>query len=117
MSEKLKWTFSLYDIDKNGFITRKEMGEIVKAIYKLMDDRVKLPDDESTPRKRVDKIFRLMDRDKDGKISLDEFTDATKCHPSLSRLFDCGGFEVFECSVADESRPTSTVIQTFPPGS
>lgn len=35
VAEKLKWTFSLYDINGDGLITREEMTEIVTAIYEL----------------------------------------------------------------------------------
>lgn len=35
VEEKLKWTFSLYDINGDGLITREEMTEIVTAIYEL----------------------------------------------------------------------------------
>lgn len=35
VEEKLRWTFSLYDINRDGLITREEMTEIVTAIYEL----------------------------------------------------------------------------------
>lgn len=36
LEEKLLWTFSLYDINGDGRITREEMTDIVTAIYELM---------------------------------------------------------------------------------
>lgn len=36
LEEKLRWTFSLYDINGDGCITKEEMTDIVTAIYDLM---------------------------------------------------------------------------------
>lgn len=36
MEEKLRWTFSLYDINGDGYITREEMTDIATAVYELM---------------------------------------------------------------------------------
>ncbi|KAJ7791321.1 hypothetical protein B0H14DRAFT_2935829 [Mycena olivaceomarginata] len=84
LDEKLKWAFQLYDIDKDGTITYDEMLQIVQSIYKMTGEMVKLPSDEDTPEKRVDKIFRNMDRDKDAKLTYDdEFVEGSKQDPTI----------------------------------
>lgn len=81
LDEKLDWAFSLYDVDKDGFITKEEMANIVDAIYSMIGNMLELPRDEDTPQKRVEKIFSNMDLNFDGKLTREEFKQGSKNDP------------------------------------
>lgn len=85
IDDKLRWVFAMYDTDSNGFITRDEMLEIVTSIYKMIGT-TDMSKDESTPEKRVDKIYSKMDLNTDGSLSVDEFIVGAKSDPSLSNM-------------------------------
>lgn len=60
VEEKLRWTFSLYDINGDGFITREEMTDIVTAIFELMGRHPDAtgPDVEKI-KEKVDRVFMV----------------------------------------------------------
>ncbi|KAG5685021.1 hypothetical protein PVAND_014224 [Polypedilum vanderplanki] len=78
LDEKLKWTFQLYDVNGDGFISREEMTEVMTSVYELMG---KVPEgckEENQIKEKVDNVFKKMDMNADDKISLDEFL--ISCH-------------------------------------
>ncbi|KAK6475845.1 Kv channel-interacting protein 1 isoform X1 [Huso huso] len=71
--EKLSWTFNLYDINKDGYINKEEMTDIVRAIYDMMGKYTYPVLRRDAPRQHVDAFFQKMDKNKDGVVTLDEF--------------------------------------------
>uniref|UniRef100_A0A672LQH7 Visinin-like n=1 Tax=Sinocyclocheilus grahami TaxID=75366 RepID=A0A672LQH7_SINGR len=67
---KLEWAFSLFDVDKNGYITKSEVAEICQSIFKLIpkEEQENLPADENTPEKRADKLWSFFNKKDNGNI-------------------------------------------------
>ncbi|XP_058821799.1 Kv channel-interacting protein 4-like isoform X2 [Topomyia yanbarensis] len=78
LEEKLSWTFSLYDINHDGKITREEMTDIVIAIYELMGAREDGGTDDAQIKSKVEKVFLKMDTNRDGVITIEEFLDCCR---------------------------------------
>ena len=70
LDEKLEWAFQIYDIDGNGFITEEEMMSILNSVQRMTERKL-------SPEKIL-KVFRQMDKNNDGKLSLEEFMQGVK---------------------------------------
>ncbi|RYR06028.1 hypothetical protein Ahy_B06g085833 [Arachis hypogaea] len=85
LEEKIDYAFKLYDIRKTGFIEREEVSvqvhlkQMVKAM--LMESDMNLSDDllEAI----VDKTIADADKDKDGKISKEDWKVFVSRNPSI----------------------------------
>ncbi|XP_071772838.1 A-type potassium channel modulatory protein KCNIP1 isoform X2 [Centroberyx gerrardi] len=71
--EKLQWTFNLYDINRDGYINKEEMTDIVRAIYDMMGKYTYPVLKNDAPKQHVDAFFQKMDKNRDGVVTLDEF--------------------------------------------
>lgn len=114
LEEKLRWAFSLYDINGDGCITREEMTDIVTAIYELMGKLAEPSVDDDTIKDKVDRIFEVktttaapllfgicyffffqkMDKNQDGVVTLDEFLECCYKDPGIS-----ASMNVFDTSI------------------
>lgn len=79
-------------MDNDGYITREEMYDIVGAIYEMLGS-AKRPQDgqapqvdatsDESPNVRVDRIFELLDSNRDNKLSLQEFKEGSEQDPKI----------------------------------
>ena len=82
LDEKLRWAFSFYDEDKSGFITRNELYDVFKAFDKISPDAKQT----ATLDQRVDAVFKLIDKDNDNKITIDEFVEGVKKDTTMQAM-------------------------------
>ncbi|XP_033014930.1 calsenilin isoform X1 [Lacerta agilis] len=73
--EKLNWAFNLYDINKDGYITKEEMLAIMKSIYDMMGRYTYPILREDAPIEHVEKFFQKMDKNQDGVVTIEEFLE------------------------------------------
>lgn len=91
--ERLRWTFKLYDLNGDGCISRSELGEVVQAVHELMGRRPNQPEDDRKARDQVDRVFRKLDLNQDGVITIEEFLEACLKDDLVTRslqMFDTG---------------------------
>ncbi|XP_030831785.1 neurocalcin homolog [Strongylocentrotus purpuratus] len=88
-SDKLSWIFNLFDVDGNGFISRVEMVEILKAIDGMIGEdthRQSFHESTSSPEERTEIIFDRADENSDGMLSKEEFLDAARTDPAVMAM-------------------------------
>ncbi|XP_029441132.1 visinin-like [Rhinatrema bivittatum] len=87
-SLKLEWAFSLFDVDRNGEVSKNEVLEIITAIFKMipLQEQKQLPEDENTPQKRADKLWAYFKKDDKENIAEGEFIQGVLQHDEIMRL-------------------------------
>ncbi|XP_041443733.1 guanylyl cyclase inhibitory protein [Xenopus laevis] len=87
--EKLRWSFNLYDKDRDGSITRCEMLEIMKAVYKMSFSTSLATSNPPTAEECTNRIFIRLDKDHDALISLQEFIDGSLDDDCIRDMLEC----------------------------
>ncbi|XP_074872508.1 recoverin [Carettochelys insculpta] len=85
---KLEWAFSLFDVDRNGEISKAEVLEIISAIFKMIpqEEQKLLPEDENTPQKRTDKLWAYFKKGDNDKLAEGEFITEVMKNEAIMRL-------------------------------
>uniref|UniRef100_A0A1Y1LR13 EF-hand domain-containing protein n=1 Tax=Photinus pyralis TaxID=7054 RepID=A0A1Y1LR13_PHOPY len=94
LDEKIRWAFNLYDINRDGCITRDEMTDIVTAVYDLMGKVSEPCIEDDTVKEKVDMLFSKMDKNRDGVVTLDEFLECCQKDEDIS-----SSMNVFDSSI------------------
>ncbi|KAM3877117.1 guanylyl cyclase-activating protein 2-like [Diretmus argenteus] len=80
LEDKLRWSFKVFDSDDNGRLDQSEVMKIVTIIHKIKQGSV--PNETGTvhltPEQVCDRIFKGVDENGDGQITLDEFVEGAQ---------------------------------------
>ncbi|KAM6916639.1 A-type potassium channel modulatory protein KCNIP2 isoform 2-T2 [Xenentodon cancila] len=59
INDRLNWAFNLYDLNKDGCITKEEMLDIMKSIYDMMGKYTYPTMQDDAPREHVESFFQV----------------------------------------------------------
>ena len=91
-AEILTKIFRLFDVNSDGVISKKEMSRLVKDMYGLL----KKDDPNISAADLIAKsAFAEMDKDADGKVSLQEFLTACQSEKDFSKLLSSTALDIF----------------------
>eukprot|EP00091_Calanus_sinicus_P025581 TRINITY_DN9824_c0_g1_i2.p1 TRINITY_DN9824_c0_g1~~TRINITY_DN9824_c0_g1_i2.p1 ORF type:complete len:131 (+),score=58.03 TRINITY_DN9824_c0_g1_i2:435-827(+) len=94
--EVLGKIFRVFDVNSDGTITKKELTRLIKDMYGLL----KTEDPNIAAKDLIAKsAFAEMDKDEDGKISLDEFVTACLSQEEFTKML---AIKVIDIFVEDE---------------
>ncbi|XP_067856114.1 guanylyl cyclase inhibitory protein [Heptranchias perlo] len=87
--EKLRWSFKLYDKDKDGAISRSEMLEIMQTIYKMSLAASLTKVDPQTAEECTNRMFVRLDKDRNAVISQQEFIEGAMRDEWIRTMLEC----------------------------
>ncbi|CAH1997294.1 unnamed protein product [Acanthoscelides obtectus] len=94
--EQAEYCFKVYDLNNDGYITKDEMFQLLRNCL------IKHPQEEDlddSVKDLVDIVMRKMDKDKDGKVSLEDYQKNVEDEPLLLEAFG-------KCLPTDKSKVT-----------
>lgn len=83
--DKLKWLFGLYDADASGHITKEDLLHMITALHDLNVGAL-LSQEHHGIAEIVEHIMKQADQNQDGKISLQDFLNASLTSNTLASL-------------------------------
>ncbi|CAF1107014.1 unnamed protein product [Rotaria magnacalcarata] len=90
MKDRLGWIFDLYDLDKDGVLTRPELFQLIASIFQLIIPTGKLDYRPilNTIEKRTDELFRAWDIHEKGSIYKEDFLQYCLQNETIIRSMD-----------------------------
>ncbi|MCJ1388357.1 Calcineurin subunit B [Xylographa bjoerkii] len=105
--EKLRFAFKVYDIDRDGYISN---GELFIVLKMMVGSNLK----DMQLQQIVDKTIMEADKDRDGKISFEEFTKMVE-NTDVSMSMTLGKFKVLKDGSTDITASLSDLLRPLQP--
>ncbi|KAK9889956.1 hypothetical protein WA026_008765 [Henosepilachna vigintioctopunctata] len=84
LDAQIEFCFAVYDVNADGVITKEEMFQLLKnSLIKHPQEE----DPEESVKDLVDIVMRKLDKDKDGKVSLEDYKATVAEEPLLLQAF------------------------------
>ncbi|CAH1102504.1 unnamed protein product [Psylliodes chrysocephalus] len=96
IQDQILYCFAVYDLNADGFLTKDEMFQLLRNCL------IKHPQEEDpdeSVKDLVDIVIRKIDKDKDGKVSLEDYQKTVEEEPLLLEAFG-------KCLPSEESKMT-----------
>merc|ERR1712055_876904 len=94
--EVLEKIFRVFDVNSDGTITKKELSRLIKDMYQLLSEE----NAEQASKDMIAKsAFAEMDKDEDGKITMQEFVAACLGQEKFSKML---ALKIIDIFVEDE---------------
>lgn len=77
----IDFAFDIYDSDNNGKITKKEMEQMIAALYEITGQ------DAKTAKAKVAEVLNKYDLDRNGSLNKQEFVDFIISDPICAQVF------------------------------
>jgi len=90
--EALGRIFRVFDVNSDGHITERELKKLVKDMFKLVKDEAP---EEATKKFLIESAFAEMDKDENGKVTVDEFVQACMAQEKISKMLTLKIIDIF----------------------
>ncbi len=82
--QKLRFAFKMYDIDRDGQLSLKELEKLVIGIYEFTGQKNMSGSDD--PKEKAKQMLKKLNKDENEYITEDEFVDEIILFPTLHAL-------------------------------
>uniref|UniRef100_A0A1I8JNK2 EF-hand domain-containing protein n=1 Tax=Macrostomum lignano TaxID=282301 RepID=A0A1I8JNK2_9PLAT len=93
VQDKLAWIFRLYDVDRDGTLSREEIGQFLAAVYDLLGSRAaRRVDSARSVQEHAAHVFQLMDPDGKGAVTCEDFLRYCRGSPEIMKGLEVWSF-------------------------